>query len=347
MDLPSGLDVAVSITDLFGNLPLLPNGGFPSQATVAFQSYSVITNTYKMQGTALLNFSGANSYYEGILQANFPSGPMAMVTQGDAVGYLPFVSGISLLGSDIYPQVVAEPGSVAPGQSLTIVASITAPENIYNDLSYATGQTLGTTIAEGANVTATLVSPSGLKLETVSLPEQTCGQSLKVCGAGITDINGYLTIPANASPGLYTVLLNAAYNDETTGYDYTGSYFGQVLVASGSSTPNISVGPSTLFEGENASISASITYPNGKPVTNGVYTALVYPQSSQYAYSTIMHSTYSGFGLIPLTFNAAIGKWTGSAVLPSPHDSSLVSSINANAEYYGGQYRRLRLRNIR
>jgi hypothetical protein len=51
-----------------------------------------------------------------------------------------------------------------------------------------------------------------------------------------------------------------------------------------------------------------------------------------------MHSTYSAFGLIPLAFDASTGKWTGSAVMPSPYDSSLVSSINANAEYYGGPY---------
>jgi len=244
--LPSLL-TAISITDLFGNLPILPNGGFPSTMPVAFQSYSILGNTYKAAGTALLNFSSANDDYEGQLKANFPSGPMALVTQGPVVGYLPYVSGIGLLGSDIYPQVVAEPGSVAPGQSLTIVASLTAPENVYNSLSYATGQTLGTTIPEGASVSATLVSPTGFKVETVNLAEQACSQALKVCGNGITDINGYLTIPRTATPGLYTVMLNAGYNDESSGYNFTGSYFGQIYVSSGASLPKVSIGPSTLL----------------------------------------------------------------------------------------------------
>ena len=60
--------------------------------------------------------------------------------EGPAVGYLPFVSGISLMGTAIYPQVVAEPGSVAPGQSLTIIASVTGPENIDLTTSLATGR---------------------------------------------------------------------------------------------------------------------------------------------------------------------------------------------------------------
>jgi hypothetical protein len=170
------------------------------------------------------------------------------------------VSGISLLGSDIYPQVVAEPGSVAPGQSLTIVATLTAPENVYNTQSLSTGLTLGATIAEGANVTATLVSPSGLNVATAALAERPCTEALRVCGASLTLPNGYLTIPASASPGLYTVLLSAKYNDETTALDFSGSYFGQVYVAASSSVPKISLSPSTLFEGQDASIRASITY---------------------------------------------------------------------------------------
>ena len=233
---------------------------------------------------------------------------------------------------------MAEPGSVAPGQSLTIVATVTAPENIYLTQSLSTGTTLGATMAEGANVTATLVSPSGASVETVSLTEQTCAQALRVCGAGLTLINGYLTIPANASAGLYTVMLNAAYNDETTGFDYAGSYFGQVYVSPGLSVPKISVGPSTLFEGENASITASITSPDGTEVTNGIYTALVYPETAQNDYSSLMHSTYAAFALVPLTFDAKTGMWTANVTMPSPYNSSVASTTNANAEYYGGPY---------
>jgi subtilase family serine protease len=328
----SALETAISITDLFGNAPPF------TTAPVAFQSYSIITNTYSPDGRGTLNFANATGYYLGALTENLTSGPSALVTEGPVAGYLPFVSGISLLGTAIYPQVVAEPGSVAPGQSLTIVATLTAPENIYLLQSLSTGVSLGQAIAEGANVTATLVSPSGLKVATVPLAERTCAEALRVCGAGLTLINGYLTVPADSSPGLYTVLLDAGYNDETTGHIYTGSYFGQVYVSGGSALPRISLSPSTLFEGQNATIAASITYPGGKEVTKGVYTALVYPKTDQAGYSSLMHSTYSAFSLIPLAFDAKINRWVGNATMPSPYNSSLVSSVNANAEYYGGPY---------
>ncbi len=327
-----GLETAISITDLFGSNPPFPS------TPVVFQSYSILNNSYSQVGSAQLDFSDVTGYYINTIKADFPDGPMALVTGGGVVGYLPFVSGISLLGTSIYPQVVAEPGSVAPGQSLTIVAALTAPENVYLSLSFASGSTLGATIAEGANVTATLVNPSGVKVVTVLLPERTCAQALKVCGAGLTLINGYLPIPADAAPGLYTVLLNAQYNDETTGQDYGGSYFGQVYVAAGTIVPKISVSPSTLFEGQNASITASITSPNGNEVTKGVYTALVYPKTAEKTYSALMHSTYSAFSLIPLTYDAKQNLWVGRATMPSPYDPAVLSTVNANAEYYGGPY---------
>ena len=327
-----GLSTAISITDLFGNI--VP---FTSES-VAFENYSILSNTYTKEASAALNFSSSDGYFQATLKENLTDGPTALVTQGPVAGYLPFVSGISLLGSEIYPQVVAEPGSVAPGQSLTIVATVTAPENIYLTQSLSTGGTLGAAIAEGSNVTATLYSPSGVYVKNASLAEQPCAQAVRVCGAGLTLINGYLAIPANASSGLYTVMLNAAYNDETTGLNFTGSYFGQVYVAAGSAVPKISVGPSTLFEGENASITANITSPDGKEVTNGIYTALVYPETAQSNYSSLMHSTYAAFALVPLTFDPKIEMWTASVSMPSPYNSSLVSSTNANAEYYGGPY---------
>lgn len=326
-----GLQTSVSISDLFGRVPALKD------AAVEFQSYSILSNGYQLEQEDLLNYSSATGDYGATITANLTSGPTALVAQGPVAGYLPFVSGISLLGTTVYPQLVAEPGSVAPGQSITIVASVTAPENIYLTTSLATGSVLGTTIAEGANVTASLVSPSGAVVATASLPEQTCTQAVRVCGASLTLINGALPVPSNATSGLYTVLLSASYNDETTGFLYTGSYFGQVYVASGASSPVVTVGPSTLFEGQTATIRANITYPSGGEVTNGVYTAFVYPSSAQGDYSSLMHSGYEAFALIPLQYNATLGLWAGSVTMPSPYNSSSAST-NANAEYYGGPY---------
>ncbi|MGH9919050.1 MAG: hypothetical protein ACRD6W_09305, partial [Nitrososphaerales archaeon] len=310
-----GLVTAASITDLFGtNAPFI-------SAQVVFENYSILSNKYTPEASAALPFStSGDGYFEATLNESLSSGPTAIVAQGPVAGYLPFVSGISLLGSDVYPEVVAEPGSVAPGQSLTIVATVTAPENIYLIQSLSTGSTLGATIAGGANVTASLVNPSGTSVETVSLLYQTCAQALRVCGGGLSLMNGYMTIPENASAGLYTVVLNAAYNDETTGFNYTGSYFGEVYVSPGVSIPKISIGPSTLFEGENASITASITSPDGNAVTSGIYTALVYPEAASGNYSSIMHSAYAAYDLVPLTFDAKTGLWTGSVTMPSPYN---------------------------
>ena len=327
-----GLSTAISITDLFGK-----RAPFVS-ASVVFDDYSILSNTYMPAASASLTYSSSDGYFQSTLNESLPSGPSVIMTQGPVAGYLPFVNGISLLGSDVYPEVVAEPGSVAPGQSLTIVAAVTAPENVYLVQSLATGTTLGATMAEGANVTATLVDPSGTHVSTVSLLDQACAQALRVCGAGLTLINGYMTIPANASSGLYTVLLSAGYNDETTGFNYTGSYFAQVYVSTGLSVPKISVGPSMLFEGESASIVASITSPAGNEVTNGIYSALVYPETAQNDYSSLMHSTYAASELVPLTYDAKINMWTAHVTMPSPDNSSLVASTAPNADYYGGPY---------
>ncbi len=327
-----GLEAAVSVTDLFGN------SSGASTASMAADTYSIMTNTYKQVAVTELNYSKSTGDYVGVVTDRLPDGVTVLRMQGPVLGYLPIISGISFAGTDIYPQLVVEPGTVAPGQSLTIVARLTAPENLAAILSFSSGDTLGNTIAYGSNVTAALVGPNGSTVATAILPNQVCAQALKVCGAGLTLINGYMTIPHSASPGLYTILLNASYNDETTGLNFTGSFFGQVYVASGASIPSVSVTPSTLYQGQDAQIMANITYPNGKEVTNGLYSAFVYPKAAQDRYSSLMHSTYASFGLIQLTYNPRLNLWVANVAMPSPYNSSLLSSINGNSSYYGGPY---------
>ncbi|MDA4118418.1 MAG: protease pro-enzyme activation domain-containing protein [Thaumarchaeota archaeon] len=327
-----GLEAAASITDLFGKTPTFLT------TQVAIDTYSILSNTYKQVAVSRLNFSSGTGYYIGILNTTIPDGVTVFRMQGSVIGYLPVISGISFAGTDIYPQLVAEPGTIAPGQSLTIVAKLTGPENVDGTLSLSSGDTLGNTISYGSNVTATLVSPSGQRLETAALSNQVCAQALKVCGAALKLINGYMTVPLTASPGLYTILLNAQYNDETTGFNYTGSFFGQIYVASGASVPKVSVTPGTLYEGQNAQITANITYPNGKEVTNGLYTAFFYPKTAEDQYSSLMHSTYASFALTQLAYSPKLNLWVANATMPSPYNSSLVSSIDGNSGYYGGPY---------
>ena len=92
------------------------------------------------------------------------------------------------------------------------------------------------------------------------------------------------------------------------GFDYGGSYFGQVYVAAAASTPTISVRPSTLFEGENTSITASITSPGGKEVTNGSTP----PWSIPDAADDIRCSTtrLQAFALVPLAYDVKLNAWS-------------------------------------
>jgi subtilase family serine protease len=326
-----GLDTVVEISDLAGNFPPFDN------ASVLVDSYSIGSNTYTQVGKLSLA-RASEGEFAGTLVGDYPPGPMALVMSGQVYGYLAMINGIDLQGSDIYPQVVTEPGVVAPGQSLTIVANMIAPENIYNDISLATGDTMGNTIPGGANVTASLVSPTGATLATVPLLEHNCTEALRVCANSALLTFGYMTVPTTAPAGLYTVTLNAAYNDETSGNIYTGSFYGQIYVSAGYSVPKISVSPSTLFEGQQSQVQASITYPNGKEVTQGMYTAVIYPTTSESQYTEVMHSQYAAFQLIRLGFDPALNLWTANVLLPSPYNSSVLSSINGNSAYYAGPY---------
>jgi Bacterial Ig domain len=42
--------------------------------------------------------------------------------------------------------------------------------------------------------------------------------------------------------------------------------------------------------------------------------------------------------MIPLAYDARLDQWVGNATMPSPYNPSFLSTINGNAEYYGGPY---------
>jgi len=326
-----GLGVSVGASDLAGNTPT------STKASMSIFSYSIASNTYSQVDTVALTLSSSGDYV-GLIKGAYPNGPMALVMQAPVYGYLPIINGIDLQGSTIYPQLVVAPGVIAPGQSLIVVANMIAPENVYNEISSATGDTLGGSISYGANVTASLVGPSGTVVSTVPLLERTCAQALRVCANSALLIYGYLYVPKTAQPGLYTVMFNAAYNDETSGTLYTGSFYGQVYVASGASVPKITVSPSMLFEGQQSQVRASITYPSGKEITQGMYTAVIYPKSTSGQFTQVMHSQYASFLLIPLAFDPKQNLWTADVQLPSPNNSTVLSAINGAAAYYAGPY---------
>ena len=171
--------------------------------------------------------------------------------------------------------------------------------NVASISSIDTGGTVGTDIAAGSNVTAFLLNTLGNILASATLVES--GSS----------ISGLLQIPANTQPGLYTIMLQASYGSLTLGYTLGGSFYEQVWVSNGTITPKITLSPTTLYMGQNAQITADIHYTNGQEVTQGEYTAIIYPQELQNQYTTIMYNEYLNGQLTPLTYNSSLNRWIG------------------------------------
>lgn len=349
-----GLPIAVVSTTLDGTpAPSGPLG-------LGIDAYSILTNSYSP--VASLTLAPKNSLVFGpsndiILNQSLPAGPATMVLQGSTYGYLPFFSGIYLQTTYIYPAVAAEPGSVAPGQELTIVAFPVAPINLYGLYSMETGLTVGSDVSVGSNVTAELLNPSGQTVSTAALAYQSCREALRVCEGGAYNLNGYLSVPQNSTSGLYTILLNARYGSETVGHVLNGSYYSQVWVSGGSIQPKASVEPgfisasaatdaapngsspaTQLYEGEQAHVVATIAYPNGTAVKYGEYTALVYPQALQDQYTTLMHTEYANSELVQLTYDPALSAWLGNVSLPGPASSGALSPVNPDTLFYSGPY---------
>ncbi len=327
------LSLYVYSTDLYGDPA-------PSQAvTLSVEPYTLSNDSYTNSSalTMVSEYPGSG-LYGGNLTDPAPAGPLSLVLGGDTYGYAPAVYGIWLQTSYIYPEVAAEPGAVAPGQALTLIASPVAPVNVYFNTAYETGGLLGSAVEVGANVTATLVTPGGVAVSTASLAYQPCAQALRVCDDGADVLYGQLSVPLDAKPGLYTVVLNATYASYTPGGNLTGYFYGQVLVSSGASVPSISVSPSTLFEGEQATIVANIAYPNGTEVKFGEYTALVYPAELQSEYTTIMHTEYANDELVPLSYNSTLDLWVGNFTAPSPYNQGALAPIAGSDLYYSGPY---------
>jgi subtilase family serine protease len=320
-----GLQVTVASTDLFGNLAPV------NTLTMQVNSYSILNNAYDTVDTVTL--TQTNDTKLGLVEtvnltAPYPAGPTALMLQGSTYGFLPFTNGIYLQNSLMYPEVYAEPGSLAPGQYLKVVASPIAPKNIANVYSYETGYSMSVDIAKGSNVTVLLVNPQGVVVANSSL----------VYSVASAAIVGSIQVPANATSGLYTVLLKASYGSLTLGCTLNGLIFGQVWVSNGLITPQITLSPSKLYMGQTAQVTVDLRYPNGQEVTQGIYTAIIYPQQMQDQYSRIMRTEYVNGQLTPLSYNSTLNRWVGAVKLPSPYDAGVLAPLNASSLYYAGPY---------
>ncbi|HEV2139272.1 MAG TPA: protease pro-enzyme activation domain-containing protein [Nitrososphaerales archaeon] len=347
------LSLTIYTSDMLGK----PQPAEP--VTLSVQPYSILTNRYSSSGSATFVGLGTGGV-TGTLTSSAPDGPVSLVTQGDVYGYAPLFYGIYLQTSYIYPDVAAEPGSVAPGQSLTIISTPIAPVNVYFETSFETGRLFAFDVSVGSNVTASLVSPSGGIVSTANLYYQACAQALRVCNGGANIIYGQLQVPANATQGLYTVQLHAKYGSFTPGGNISGSFYGQVWVSGKALVPQVSLlsedsWPITsqplppgssfsinnsggLFGGERMRVIAKIAYPNATSVKYGVFSAAIYPDSMADQYTALIHTVYVQGSLIQLLFDPNIQEWVGNLTLPSPSSQGDLAPLGVNSLGYSGKY---------
>ena len=168
---------------------------------------------------------------------------MVFVGNDGVYGYLPIINGVGMQSSFIETSVLAEPGVVAPGQTLFVLATLSAPGNMPDVLSLETGLPVYYDLEVGSNVTVSLVSQSGKTVATQPIYENSFLST-------VLRIQGELTVPAGTAPGLYDVILRSSFDSYTLDKSIDGYYFGQVYVGASQSSPHIDISPSTLYEGQ-------------------------------------------------------------------------------------------------
>jgi subtilase family serine protease len=317
-----GIPLALNITTLTGQR--VTTGTF----TVTFSTYSITSNTYSPFVGVPLSYAGGQfgEVWTGTASGSYPNGPMIISTNDGAYGYLPFIEGSNLENTFVETTVLAEPGVVAPGQTVYIVATVQPPLNLPYVISPDTGATVAYEVELGSNLTATMVSSSG----TVVVTSHIFTNSFLTTSLAI---QGYFDIPQGLKPGLYTILLNSNFDSYTLGASVDGSYFAQVYVASSASVPRTSITPSLLFEGQSATVSTKIEYANGTSVRYGMYMATVYPTDLQNVYNALTLTIQ-----VPLFYDVSTGLWSGNITLPSAYNGGGTISIDPGAIYLNGPY---------
>ncbi|WP_338604107.1 protease pro-enzyme activation domain-containing protein [Sulfolobus tengchongensis] len=275
---------------------------YPNGSPVVNQSvtaYLVGSNGQLLASIPLI--SAGQGLYEGAyaLLPPLPQGTYLLIindSYGSAFSYVYF--GEYNFGAILTPINDGFP-SASPGQNITIIDEVLTPE--------LTG--LFT-----SNVTAFIYNQQGKLIGQVKLtpaPDQI------QFGVYLLFFLYYanFTIPANASPGFYNVVINSVSNT-STGL-VTANFITSFYVSPANLSYNIKVN-SVAYEGELLKIYANITYPNGTPVKYGMFTATVLPTSLNYE-SLIIGSEIG----VPLQFNSTLGEWIGVYRIPSIFEGSI------------------------
>jgi subtilase family serine protease len=310
-----GAQVVVLLSDLDGNP--VESGSFSAAAW----TYSIENNTYSEAVSVPLTSQGFG-YWSGWLNGSYPNGPIMLTMSNSAYGYLPFMNGVDLQPSFILPAVIAEPGVVAPGQSIFVEGVLVPPENLPDVTSYETGNPLTWDVMFGSNPTAALYGPSG-NLVTAS--------TFWLTPEGF--IGGTLDVPYDAQQGLYTIILSSSFNSATINTNIDGSFFAQIYVGPSYNVPTISTDASQLFEGQTVQVRADLAYQNGTEIKFGMYSATLYPRDLQNNYSLLTQMVN-----VPLFYDSQLSEWVGNATLPSAYNNGGSISFYQGALYLSGPF---------
>lgn len=305
IDAELGYNLTVQVTNIYG-MPIIG----PTNITFSVYSYNITTNSYTY--VTSFNITVIDGLGEGLLPMNLPYGDLLIIAD-NAYGFDPFTNGAFLQSLFVLPEVISEPGSVAPGQYVVIEGSITPPVSLAQLPTY-------TDLEVGSNLTAELINSDGKVVSKAFIPFS------PITGVYL----GYLYVPKGLQPGLYTILLFSNYSSYTLNVAIPGFFYGQIYVAPQSIVKVSSV--KYAFEGQNVIIYANITNGSGE-VKFGMFSATVYPSSLSYEYSTISQVVE-----VPLWYNPKIGLWEGNFTLPSVVNPGSLTYL-AGIGYYGEPFK--------
>ncbi len=291
---PGGLTVIADMSYLNGTLVQGQN------TTISMYSYSIMNNTYYKVYTTELHVINTTTFQYAknatVLFGDIPASlqlpdTVSLIKGIGSYAYIPFMNGPYLQDSLILGPNIVEPGAVGAGQYIDIEGSVLSPGNEISEFADLC-----------SNMTFSLYSPD----------------HKMVSSATYNILDNYVTpedipelyVPLNASPGLYTILINSSYYSHFNNAYINGSFYGQIYVTN-SIVPKISIN-SVVYEGQNVTVTANIQYPNGTEVKYGMYAMTFYP--------AILDSEYydmTGDTQIAMNYNSTLNEWVGHFKLPS------------------------------
>ncbi|MGC8992516.1 MAG: protease pro-enzyme activation domain-containing protein [Thermoplasmata archaeon] len=275
--------------------------------------YSIFNNSYFSVYNGYANIINGVAYYD-IYDPTMPLGVGIIETHG-GMGMFPFFNGDYLQGSLILSPLLIEPSSVTPGSDIFVQGIVMPPEDLMSIDPYAFLEAY-----YYSSIEFSLVSFNGTVYSSIVLPVGVLGQ---------------LPVPSNIKPGYYIIEINSYYYSFTLNSWINGTFFGEIYVAPQNLVPQITISPSTVYEGQSPIITANI-YANNVPVEFGMFSLTIYPESMNYTYYTV---TY--FENIPMYFDTDFNVWIAPPIyttMPSESSSNLLSSVLNGPYYWPGKY---------